>query len=155
MIDIAWTWARGTHRTYQSQFNKICKFEGEFGVFILVPHRPDRPPSSRAIPLMWCIESNAVWNVQHVSRGFSLGPISFGSVQQIRSAASQYYQWDATITNPSSSYLTRDGPFLYQRCHPTDNLFMTMLAQGMAKRMGTDVTPSKALLERHVLAMDQ
>ena len=155
MIDIAWTWARGTHRTYQSQFNKIRKFEDEFDVSVLVPQKPDRPPSSRDIPLMWCIEANALRNVRHVSRGNSIGPISFGSVRQIRSAASQYYQWDAAITNPSSSYLTRDGRLLHQRCRPTDNLSMTMLARGMAKRMGIDVTPSKALLERHIIAMDQ
>lgn len=154
MIDIAWTWARGTHRAYQTQFNKIRKFENEFDVPVLVPHRPKRPPSSRDIPLMWCIEANTVRSVRHVSRGNSLGPISFGAVRQVRSAASQYYQWDAAITNPSS-YLTRDGRLLYQQCRPTDNLSMTMFARGLAKRLGTDVTPSKALLERHVRALDQ
>ena len=67
MLDTAWAWARGTHRQYQSQFKHIQRFEEEFDVSVLTPHRPVRPPATPDIPLIWCLEANACRTVRHVS----------------------------------------------------------------------------------------
>ena len=104
---------------------------------------------------MWCLEAHSCRTVQHVSRGNRPSPVSFGTVRSIRSAAAQFYQWDALISSPSASLLTKEGRLLYQACRPTDSLSMQMFSTGLAKRLGTVVVPSKAVLERHVLALDQ
>lgn len=155
MINVAWNWARGTYTTYQTQFNKIRRFEDEFKVTVLSPRKPRRPPSSPVIPLMWCMEVESIRTVRHVSRGKTPGPIALSSVRQIRSAVSQFYQCEAAITAPSTSLLTREGRLLHLPCRPTDNLSFTMFATGLVKRLGITITPSKTLLERHVHALDQ
>ena len=47
LLDIAWSWARGTHWTYQTQFNFIRKFESSFSVPVLSAAPLSLPPSSR------------------------------------------------------------------------------------------------------------
>ena len=83
MIDVACHWARGTHTTYQTQFNKIRHFEAEFKVTVLSTRKPRRPPSSSAIPLMWFMEAKSIRTVRHVSRGKTPGPMALGSVRKI------------------------------------------------------------------------
>ena len=154
LLDIAWSWARGTHRTYQTQFNFIRKFESSFSVPVLSAAPLSLPPSSPDIALSWCMEHRATQEVRAASRGSSVGPISFGTVRQLRSAAAQFYQLDAIVAHPQSSHINREGRLLYQYCRPTDNLAMKMVTSGLSRRLGTSVTASKALLARHVHALD-
>ena len=155
LLDIAWSWARGTHRTYQTQFNFIRRFEHNFLVPVLAPSVPLAPPSSPDIPLAWCMEHRALQQVRARSGGSFLAPISFSTVQQLRSAAAQFYQLSAVITHPRASHINKEGRLLYQSCRPTDNLAMRMLSSGLSRRLGTDATPSKALLARHVHNLDK
>ena len=154
LLDIAWSWARGTHRTYQTQFNFIRKFEAAFTVSVLASSFPSAPPSSPDIALAWCMEHRALHQVRALSRGCCPGPVSFSTIRQLRSAAAQYYQLSALITHPSASHINKEGCLLYQGCRPTDNLTMRMRASGLSRRLGTDVFPSKALLARHVHSLD-
>ena len=154
LLDIAWSWARGTHRTYQSQFNFIRRFETSFSVPVVTPCVPSVPPSSPDIPLAWCMEHRSVQQVRARSGARPLAPVSFSTVRQLRSAAAQFYQLSAVITHPRSSRLTKDGCLLYQSCRPTDNLATRMFSSGLSRRLGTDASPSKALLARHVHALD-
>lgn len=154
IIDMACTWSKNTHSSYQTQFNHIRDFQLRFGVEILKLDPPPRPPI-KGIPLMWCMELNSTKFGRHPSRDMELANVSFGTVRALRSAVAQFYQVHAAVTSPSASMLNRERRLLYQPCRPTDGVAMQMFASGLAKRMGTSVKPSKALLERHVLGLDQ
>ena len=154
LLDIAWSWALGTHRTYQTQFNYIQQFEQQFGLAVLIPPAPSRPPCIPDIPLSWCIKDRSTVLTRHASQGSCLRPIAFNTIRQLQSAAAQFYQLYAIISHPASSMITNEGRLLYQSCRPTDNLPMRMLASGMSRRLGTVSRPSTALFEQHVLALD-
>ena len=51
--------------------------------------------------------------------------------------------------------LTREKRLLYQPCWCSDSLALQMFAGDLQIRMGDSVTPSRALLERHVKALDK
>ena len=154
IIDMAWSWSAGTHRSYQSKLRQIRAFEESFSLPILRPTVLLEPPSSPDIPLMWCIEASSTRLTRHKSRGYESTPISFTTVRQLRSAASQYWAWDFLVTHPSASMLTREQRLVNQVCRPSDSYAFSLLSSGLATRMGSNVMPSLALLERHVKCLD-
>ncbi|CAJ1959462.1 unnamed protein product [Cylindrotheca closterium] len=81
-------------------------------------------------------------------------PLSFGTIQQLRSATFQFHALDALTAKPDQAYLTRDNKLLYQDCRPTDSLQYTFMAKGMVSRLGDDPKPSMALLDQHVRCLD-
>ena len=83
LLDIAWSWARGTHRTYQTQFNFIQKFEADFTVSVLASSFPLAPPSSPDIALAWRMEHCALHQVRALSRGCCPAPVSYSTVRQL------------------------------------------------------------------------
>ena len=104
---------------------------------------------------MWCIEANSTRLTTNKSHGAGISDhISFGTIRQLRSAAAQFWQWDALVSHPTASMLTREKRLLYQPCRSSDSLALQMFAAGLQIRMGDSVTPSRALLERHVKALD-
>ena len=60
MIDTVNSWAAGTHKAYQSKLRVIREFEANFQMNVLVNTPVERPPSSRAIALMWVQQHYAV-----------------------------------------------------------------------------------------------
>jgi len=83
-----------------------------------------------------------------------LDRLSFGSVRTLRSAASQFWQFHASIALPAGSLINKEGRLIYQDCRPTDGVAMRMFTAGLSTRMGTTSNPSKALLERHIWKLD-
>ena len=155
LIDMSWYWSQGTHASYQSKLRIIHKFEESYGLCLLPAPVLTRPPDSPDIPLMWCMEVQSTRKTTHKSRGAGVfDHISSITVRTIRTAASQYYQWEALVSHPSAAWLNKERRLLYQPCRPTDGVSMTMFNRGLLSRMGDVTTPSRALCERHVIAVD-
>ena len=154
LIDMAWSWSKNTHGTYQGKLRVIRHFENVFGVPILQPTHLTEPPGSPDIPLMWCMEANSVKFTTHKSRAHESQTMAFSSIRQLRSAAAQFWAWDWTVAHPSASYLTRENRLVNQACRASDSYAFTLHATGLGARLGDDVNPSLALLERHALALD-
>ena len=144
LIDMSWHWSSGTHTQYQSKINTIRTFEHEFGISVLPVPRLPSPPTSPDIPLMWCMEA------QSTRPGRKEKHISHTTVRQLRSAASQFFQWSALVSHPNSSWLNKEKRLLYQPCRPTDSAAFSIFFTGLSSRMGDLTNPSHALLERHV-----
>ena len=155
MIDIAWNWQMGTHISYQTHLNKITSFEERYGVTVLRPLKPKRPPTPPDIPLMWCLEERSLQMASHISRGGEVGPVSFGTIRGIRSAAAQFYQVNALVGAPYSSMLNKEGKLIHQVCRPTDGAALAMFAKGLSKRIGTEVMQSKPLTQEQVMGFDE
>ena len=150
LIDMAWSWSANTHVSYQSKLRAIRRFEQSYGLSILAPTLLQVPPSTPDIPLMWCMEASSLRS--GTSRNG--GRISFSTVRLFRSAASQFWAWDGLIAHPSAALMTQEGRLSFQACRATDSHGFTLFATGLSARMGTSVAPSKALLSRHVHALD-
>ena len=150
-----WAWIKNNLSQYGLELRKIHSFERSFGVCILNNPSLKQPPSSVSIPLMWCMELQSTQMGRHPSRDMALANVSHNTIRKIRSAASQFYQYQASIACPTSSFINKDGKLLFQRCRPTDNVAMKLFAAGQSRRLGTDSNPSKPLLEHHVLAFDK
>ena len=104
---------------------------------------------------MWCTEAQSTRKTTHKSRGAGVFDHNSSiTVRTIRTAASQYYQWEALVLHPFAAWLNKERRLLYQPCRPTDGASMTMFNGGLLSRIGDYTTPSRALCERHVIAVD-
>ena len=156
ILDMVHSWAIGTHKTYQSSLNHIRRFEVAFDIPILPSTTLESPPAGPDVPLMWCQESLSLRpgrrrrgdDVSHV-------PLSFTTIRNLRSAASQYLAWEMMITHPACSFLDARRRLLNLPCRPTDSLAYTLHATGMAARVGDEVNPSLPLLSRHIHYLDE
>lgn len=152
ILDMAHSWSKGTHSSYQGKLRAIRAFEILHELHILRPTPLDCPPHGPDIPLMWCQEAYSL-RPGSTRRG-DLVTVTFGTIRQLRSAVSQFYCWDALVAHPDRALLTQNKQLLYQPCRPTDNLSSQLHAVGMANRLGTETSPSIALLDRHVRYLD-
>jgi hypothetical protein len=57
------------------------------------------------------------------------------------------------MVSQPSSYFDKEKRLIYQACHPTDALGCSLFATGIASRIGEDINPSVALLDRHVWSL--
>jgi hypothetical protein len=151
ILDMAHYWAIGTHAQYQTKLTAISRFEHDFGLEqrILRPTPLLRPPSGTDIGLMWMMESYSLRTTR--LRGTDeLQLLSNATVRQLRSATSQYCAWDLMVSQPDSAYFDQQRRLICQPCRPTDGLGCALFSTGIASRIGEDVNPSVALLDRHV-----
>jgi hypothetical protein len=151
ILDMAHYWAAGTHLQYQSKLSAILQFESDFGLeqCILRPTSLIRPPTGADIGLMWMMESYSLRTTR--LRGTDeLQLLSKATVRQLRSATSQYCAWDLMVSKPESTYFDQQRRLICQPCRPTDGLGCALFASGIASRIGENVNPSLALLDRHV-----
>jgi hypothetical protein len=79
--------------------------------------------------------------------------LSNATVRQLRSATSQYLAWDLMISKPDCAYFDQQRRLICQPCRPTDGLGCSLFASGIASRIGENVNPSVALLDRHVRSL--
>lgn len=144
ILDMAHAWSLGTHQQYQQKLEAIRRFERRFGVTVLAPTPIEAPPHGPEVTLAWSQEQYGL-RPGKASDEF----VTFGTIRQLRSAASQYFAWDRMITHPGASVL-QDNRLLEVKCRPTDDYSATLLATGMSARIGNESNPSQALLSRHV-----
>lgn len=151
MLDMAHSWSAGTHDQYQLKLNAIRRFEkGYQGVVVLRQTPLSRPPNGSEVTLAWVQEK---YSLRSGKKG---EPVTFGTIRQLRSAASQYFAWDMMVSRPGAAVLDPKSHQLVQvPCRPTDDLSAHLLAGGMSARIGNETSPSIALLERHVKWMDE
>ena len=155
LLDMAHYWSLGTHRSYQGKLRLIARFSHHYGVPILEPTPLERPPATKDIPLIWCQEAYSLREPsQRRSRDGELF-VSFEAARQIRSAASQFFAWDLSVSSPGEAYFSREKKLIRAPVRSTDSLTYTLHAGGMAARVGTHTRPSVALLSRHVRFFDR
>ena len=88
-LDVAHNWSLGTTKNYQSKIRTIRTFEGShFGLSILPTAGPPSPPAARDIPLMWAELDYSVRLLPKRGRLEADRTPVFGSIRQLRSAAS-------------------------------------------------------------------
>jgi hypothetical protein len=156
LIDTAHHWAASTHKQYQSKLRMVRKFEGAFGVSILRPTPLTKPPNSPDVPAMWLQQQYSLR-----PGGFRAGEqnesaVSWSTVRGLRSAISQFYSWDLTIAQPTTTMQdSMKRPVMVNGCLPTDSLGYSYMSSGMSRRLGDNVRPSTALLARHIMWIDK
>jgi len=152
MIDVAHNWAPRTLTSYRSRLRFIRNFERTYGVVCLPTLKLDTPPITPAIPLMWAMQHYALQKPRgsHPSSG---DQVSWATARALRSAASFYNEGLMALQYPASSLRdpTSKRGRLSPGRSPTDFLGFSMMAAGMAKRMGTASKPARALRLEHVL----
>jgi hypothetical protein len=154
LLDMIAYWGKNTHTTYQSKLRVIRRFEQQFDLDILRPTPLLRPPDGPDIPLMWCQEAYSLRpSTKRYDKDVAL-TLTFGTIRQLRSAASQYFAWDMMIAHPTSVVLTKERRLVGQPCRPTDGFSSTLHSRGMMARIGDDSKPSVALLDSQVRAFD-
>lgn len=153
ILDIAHSWAPRSHEAYGVYLREIRRFEERWDINILSVPQLRVPPSPPIIPLMWCQEA---YSLRPGGRGQRQGggQVSFSTVRQLRAAVSHMEAWTQVVTDPEGGYLDQSRRLIQGACRGTDSVGATLFAKGMATRTGTDSTPSKSLLYRHVLQLD-
>jgi hypothetical protein len=154
LLDMAHCWAEGTHKVYQSKIRFLRRFEETFGVRVF-SHKPlDKPPTSDEIPLMWAQLSYSLQTGRRLSTDGSRMTLTYSTIRQLRSAASQYMAWEMMIRYPGSVYMDQGKRLIQQTCRPTDSFGATMFASGLKARIGDESRPSVALLDRQIRWLD-
>ena len=154
ILDMVHYWALGTHGKYQGKLTAISQFETEYDLHqrILRPTPLLRPPAGADIGLMWMMESYSLRTTP--LRGTDeMQLLSNATVRQLRSATSQYLAWDLMVSKPDGAYFDQQRRLICQPCRPTDGLGCSLFASGIASRIGENVNPSVALLDRHVRSL--
>jgi hypothetical protein len=154
MLDVAHSWALGTHSTYQSKIRAIRRFERAHSVPILQATPIVRPPHGPDIPLMWAQEHYATLEGRRRDEREDKATTSFGTVRALRSAASHFYGLDMINAHPCNTYLDKQKRLIHNPVRWTDGYNFTLFSKGLSTRMGTSVKPSTALLARHVAYLD-
>jgi hypothetical protein len=151
---MAHSWAKGTHKLYQGKIRFLRRFEETFGVPVLSSRPLLLPPISDEIPLGWAQLSYSLQLGRRKDTEGQRMTLSYGTIRQLRSAASQYMAWDMMFRHPRSVYLDHSRHLIQQPCRATDSLGATMFPAGMKARIGDESRPSVALLDRQVRYLD-
>jgi hypothetical protein len=133
----------------------VLRFEHALGVQIVSRALLVKPPISDGIPFMWAQLSYRLQPRRRKTPDGARMTLSYDTICQLRSAASQYMAWDMMVRHPGQVYLDQGKRVIQQACRPTtDSLGATMFASGMKARLGDESRPSVALLDRHVRWLD-
>ena len=154
LLDMAHSWAEGTHSLYQSKIRFLHRFAHAFGVRVLSRAPLAQPPVGDEIPLMWAQLSYSLQPGRRRTPEGTRMTLSYGTIRQLRSAASQHMAWDMMVRYPGHVYVDQGKRVINQACRPTDSLGATMFAAGLKARLGDESRPSVALLDRHVRWLD-
>ena len=141
VLDMAHYWAKGTHQTYQLRLRMLQHFERTYDTPILQSTPLAHPPHTPDIPLMWAqISYGLRQGSSRRRRGQDPDPprLAFSTIRSIRSAASQFFAWDAMISRPAGSFLDEKDRLIYQPVRPTDSLGFSLFAGGMRARVGDE-----------------
>ena len=151
LIDVAHSWAKGTHNTYQQKLRYLRRFEKSFyGLDMLPVPSLQTPPSGPGIRLMWAAEA---YSLQEGKEPDST--VAFNTVRSLRSAASYYHTIAMMTAHEGQLLLDRQQRLVHSDVRPTDDATHTFFARGLRVRIGDTPQPSWALLHRHVVWLDQ
>jgi hypothetical protein len=152
-IDTLNNWQRDTLKKYGPLLKFLLRFERQFGVQILKKSRLSQPPRTPAIPLMW---SELYYSLRNTKgKDGVLHRIGLGTIRQIRSAAGMFYTLDMQAAYPQR--VIRDShrrSLVFSRVSPCDEPIMTFATEGLARRLGSEVSKSWALAHVHIAYMD-
>jgi hypothetical protein len=154
LLDMAHSWAEGTHLLYQSKIRFLHRFELAFDVQVLRNAPLAAPPVSAEIPLMWAQLSYSLQSGRRKTSDGTCMTLAYDTIRQLRSAVSQYMAWDMMVRFPGNVYMDQAKRIIHQACRPTDSLGATLFASGLKARIGSESRPSVALLDRHVRWLD-
>lgn len=152
LVDQANAWSRGTHQNYQALLGRLTRFEEAYGLTLLESTALDHPPRHPSIAVMWA-QQHYLLQTPRAGHSQSEDRIRFGTARALRSAASQFYVWDAQLAHPERSM--RDPRthtvYLVDGVSPTDAMGYGLMATGMARRVGDHSRPPIALTLKQIL----
>ena len=154
ILDMAHRWSAGTHRQYQPKLQFLSNFGNRYGIPILTPQILRSPPCDSSIPLAWALQEYSLRDTR-VPKSEEQTGLKFQTLRALRSAASQFQAWDFMLANPSACLNLDDGKLVNVKCRATDSLGMSLMAHGMAARLGTESERSVALLDQHIRHLDR
>jgi hypothetical protein len=154
LLDMAHSWAEGTHSLCQSKIRFLHRFEHAFGVPVLSRAPLAEPPVSEEIPLMWAQLSHSLQPGRRRAPEGTRMTLACDTIRQLRSAASQHMAWDTMVRHPGHVHVDQGKRVIRQACRPADSLGAALFASGMKARLGDESRPSVALLDRHVRWLD-
>ena len=148
IIDIAHYWSKNTHKRYQGFLRAADHFQARYPGVPLLDHSPPplRPHFGPDIPLQWMEE-------EYTLRPGKEGNITYSTVRGLRSAVA-FHEGLRHLNAGDSLYFDRSHRLLSHSGRYTDGASSTLFARGLSTRLGTESRPSHALLERHILWMD-
>ena len=146
MIDMASRWAQNTLRHYQSYFRRIREFESIFGCRVLTPPTLTSLPGSSVLPALWCQQWYAVQKPSRGRRSKYANQMTYGTVRGLRSAVGIFSLWEMLLRYPGRVIMTPDQKnLLTTRALPNECVEYSLMAEGMARRMGIHTTPPPLL----------
>ena len=154
VLDSLHNWSTGTNQLYQSRIRQLRRFEAAHpGLCLFVPQDQLAPASGPEIGLMWALLHASVQPLVFRGRSSRTTP-TFDTIRSLRSAASQVYGWDLISSNSGTDWYFQDRRLIQGSVRPTDSASFELFTRGMAARIGTQATPSTALLGRHIRGLD-
>ena len=148
LLDMAHSWARNTHSSYQGKLRILQAFSDRYSIPLLEDSSPKHPRYDVDVVLMWCQEAYSL--APGAARLGQHNKVAFGTIRQLRSALAHILAWNQMHHPRIPGFLDRNRRLVHQECRITDALPSQLHSQGLAIRLGTESSPSKALLDRHV-----
>ena len=150
LLDLANAWSKNTHAAYRVKLSFLARLEsGHPGLQLLRKPTMKRPPVSPSLPLAWAELAYSTRRVPATNL-----PVSYGTVRQIRSAYTWYHTTLKLLEEaPQVWYNEKERKLTDVGVEPGQDAMMLLTTRGLQARIGTDSTPSKPLLNRHVLAV--
>lgn len=153
ILDVAHAWASGTYKTYKGKLDYLSRFQQSHpGMRLMGVGKAFSPPCPRSIPLMW---AELDYSVRGNRKGNKEHGVAFGTVRQLRSAASHHWGLGWLITRAGEVVLDpKSDQLRVDEVRASDEATMTYFSRGLSARIGTSSKPAVPLLDRHVLALD-
>jgi hypothetical protein len=80
LLDMAHSWAEGTHKLYQGKIHFLQWFGQRFGLQVLMKHPITKPPISNEIPLTWAQLSYSLQMGRHKSSDGECMTLTYGPI---------------------------------------------------------------------------
>lgn len=147
IIDLTHGWASSTLETYLRLLHRHKTFRQSYDLPSLPPPNIPHPPYDDNIIIFWHMEEYTCT----LSKKAKNNTPKFNSARAFRSAFSAYSALCAALCKPQNTFKDRDLRLLtLPAVGASDTISATMIAHGMAVRLGTHTQSSMALFQRHI-----
>ena len=151
ILDVANSWSQGTFKAYKPKLAYMAGLERRHpGLQLLARPNPAAPPVTPAIAIAW---AELLYSLRPSKRP-DRDTVAFGTVRQLRSAASWYHNVATLTSTTGLVYDERGRRFVQQPTLAPQEAILSRFTEGLRKRLGDNPRPSYALLERHIHALD-